>query len=165
MNKSKEWISFLNMTAHPEGGYYSVEYTSPYCITSSMIGETFENERPLSTSIYFLIEADNVSNLHRLKADEIWYFHDGAPLVIAEITKEGTYIEHALGLDITDGQQPQILIRAGSIFGSYSKGDYSLVSCMVSYGFHFDDFELFDRKSLLEIYPEHEAVIKKLTRG
>lgn len=163
MNKAKEWINRLNMQSHPEGGYYSLEYTSPYEITGEMIEENFHGKRPLSTSIYFLIEADNVSNLHRLKADEIWYYHDGASLVVAEITDKGEYIEHKLG--IHEGEKPQILIQAGSIFGSYSTGDYSLVSCMVSYGFHFDDFELFDRKTLLEKYPEHKQIITKLTKG
>lgn len=165
MNKAKDWIKELNMSSHPEGGYYSLEYTSPYEITGDMIGKEFNGKRPLSTSIYFLIEAENVSNLHRLKADEIWYYHDGAPLVVAEITSNGEYIEHALGLNIKEGERPQILIQAGSIFGSYSKGDYSLVSCMVSYGFHFEDFELFERQALLEKYPEHSKVITKLTRG
>ncbi len=164
MNKAHKWITTLDMQPHPEGGYYSLEYTSPYHITGDTIGKDFQGDRPLSTSIYFLIEAHNVSNLHQLQADEIWYYHDGSPLVVAEITAQGVYKEHKLGTDIQNGERPQVCIPSGSIFGSYSLGDYSLVSCMVSYGFHFDDFKLFDRKTLINQYPEYTEIITKLTR-
>jgi len=39
-----------------------------------------------------------------------------------------------------------------------------LVGCTVSPGFEFRDVELADRKELIEIFPEHEALIKSLTR-
>jgi hypothetical protein len=42
------------------------------------------------------------------------------------------------------------------------KDTYSLVGCMVSPGFDFQDFELFTQAELLEKYPQHEAIIKKL---
>lgn len=164
MKKRDQWINNLNMISHPEGGYYSVEYVSPHKITDKTLKVDFEGERALSSSIYFLIDEGNVSNFHRLKSDEIWYFHDGHPLTIAVISPDGSYSEHELGLDFEKNQRPQILVPAGSIFGSFTKTDYSLVSCMVSYAFEFEDFELFDRKDLLTQYPEHEDIIRKLTR-
>jgi predicted cupin superfamily sugar epimerase len=39
------------------------------------------------------------------------------------------------------------------------------VSCAVSPGFDFQDFELASRDSLLKSYPEHEALIVRMTRG
>lgn len=164
MRTKEQWIDYLNMQSHPEGGYYSVTYTSPFHITADAIEEDFEGTRPLSTSIYFLIEEGNVSNFHRLKADEIWYFHDGDPLTIAMIDEAGQYISKDLGLNFHEGQQPQLLVPKHVIFGSYPKKGFSLVSCMVSYGFDFHDFELFKRQELLEQYPEHHEIIMKLTR-
>ncbi|MFL6561911.1 MAG: cupin domain-containing protein, partial [Bacillus sp. (in: firmicutes)] len=42
------------------------------------------------------------------------------------------------------------------------KDTYSLVGCMVSPGFEFQDFELFTQNDLLLKYPQHEEVIMKL---
>ncbi|MDI5862155.1 cupin domain-containing protein, partial [Shewanella xiamenensis] len=51
------------------------------------------------------------------------------------------------------------------IFGSAMNQDgFSLVGCMVSPGFTFDDFELFSQEALLAMYPQHKAVIQKLSR-
>ena len=41
---------------------------------------------------------------------------------------------------------------------------FSLVGCMVSPCFKYEEFELFDRKELLEKYPKHREVILRLTR-
>ncbi len=40
---------------------------------------------------------------------------------------------------------------------------FALVGCMVSPGFEFRDFELFERDFLLEKYPQYEEAILKLT--
>lgn len=164
MKNLNYWINALEMTAHPEGGYYKVFYESNHYITDKELVVDFEGTRALSTSIYFLIDEKEVSNFHRLKSDEIWYYHDGQPLTIAVIDKMGVYTSYRLGLNIEAGEKPQVLVPAGSIFGSYSDQGYALVGCMVSYGFNFDDFELFKRTELLNAYPEHEEIIRKLTR-
>ncbi len=41
---------------------------------------------------------------------------------------------------------------------------YALVGCMVAPAFSYNSFELFDRKDLLQRYPNHKEVILKLTR-
>ncbi|MBN2795699.1 MAG: cupin domain-containing protein [Clostridia bacterium] len=159
------WIEKLEMIKHPEGGYYRSFYDCPIKIKAESIGEEFKGERALSSSIYFLIDSEDASNFHRLKADEIWYYHEGAPLTVAVITPEGQLKYHQLGLEFEKGQRPQVLVPAGCIFGSFVEQDYALVSCMVSYGFDYEDFELFERETLLNAYPEHEEIVKKLTRG
>lgn len=158
MHQSRYYIEHLKMTKHPEGGYYSESYRHP-----STCKDKEGNERPLSTSIYFLIEEEDASNFHRLKSDEIWYYHNGSPLTIVVITPEGLLETHVLGLDFEKNEKPQILVPAGSIFGSFVKEHFALVGCMVSPGFDFEDFELFDRQSLLKTYPEYESYIYKLT--
>ncbi|EDQ00215.1 hypothetical protein KT99_04862 [Shewanella benthica KT99] len=45
-----------------------------------------------------------------------------------------------------------------------NQSGFSLVGCMVSPGFTFDDFELFSQESLLAEYPQHEEVIRRLSR-
>ncbi len=72
-----------------------------------------------------------------------------------------------MGSDLENGQQLQLIIPAGSIFGSEvmgGKNNFSLVGCMVSPGFDFKDFELFTTSQLLKIYPQYEQQINRLTK-
>ena len=166
MKDANYFIEKLDMTAHPEGGYYKESFISAENITDSDLTTTFEDKRILWTSIYFLLRNGEVSNFHRLKSDETWYYHSGSPLTIYMITPEGEFITEQLGLDIEKGEKPQVLVPKNYIFGSAmnNKG-YALVGCMVSPGFEFRDFELFERDTLLNLYPKYKETIEKLTRA
>lgn len=158
-------ITKLSMIKHPEGGYFAKTYQSPISINGSTIGLDASEQRPLSTSIYFLLYDNEVSHFHRLKSDEMWYYQGGETLIVAIIDEKGNLIEQKLGLDLMSGEVPQLMVPAGSIFGSYveSGSGTSLVGCMVSFGFDFEDFELFEREELLSLYTNHSEIIKKLT--
>lgn len=152
------YIKHLGLECHPEGGYFKSSYTSDEAI------DAFGTSRKLFTSIYFLLGADDVSHFHRLKSDELWYFHGGSPLIVHVIDVAGNYTEHKLGLDMENGESPQVLVPKNSIFGSsvIENGEFSLVGCMVSPGFDFEDFELFSQTELLALYPQHERIIRKM---
>jgi predicted cupin superfamily sugar epimerase len=158
------FVKKLNMIAHPEGGFYKEIYTSEENITAKELKVDFEGSRILWTSIYFLLRDGEVSNFHRLKSDEMWYYHSGSPLTIYMISPEGELITEQLGLNIENGEKPQVLVPKDYIFGSAMNNEgYALVGCMVSPGFEFRDFELFNRNVLLEKYPQYEEIILKLT--
>lgn len=161
MYTAEYFIQMLDMLPHVEGGYYKE------CLLSSdPISQEEDSSKTLWSSIYFLLRTGEVSHLHRLKSDEIWYFHSGSPLTIYMISPEGELLHRQLGLDISKGELPQVLVPKGYIFGSaQNEAGYSLVGCMVAPSFSFEDFELFERKYLLERYPQHQAVIEKLTRA
>ena len=159
MKDSKFYIEKLSMIKHPEGGYFQESYRHGHEI------EYNNDRRSLATSIFFLIEKDDASCLHRLKSDEIWYFHDGQPLSIVVISPEGNLEVYKLGLDLDANERPQVLVPAGSIFGSYVNEGFALVGCMVAPGFEFEDFELFSREELLTAYPDHASYIKLLTKS
>ncbi|WP_144549623.1 cupin domain-containing protein [Bacillus sp. X1(2014)] len=158
------WVSKLGLTPHPEGGYYKRTFESDEQITDKELSVTFEGQRKLYTSIYFLLTSDDVSHFHRLKSDELWYFHAGSPLTIHVIDENGKYQELKLGLNLEKGEVPQILVKKNSIFGSsvMEEDTFSLVGCMVSPGFEFRDFELFTQDELIQKYPDHEEIIMKL---
>lgn len=157
---AEDWITYLDMSAHPEGGYYKQSFVSPEKISPS----THPAERNLYTSIYFLLRTQDVSHFHRLKSDELWYFHAGHATTVHILDANGNYRAEKLGLDIAAGERPQVLVEKGSIFGSTvdAKNGFSLVGCMVSPGFDFADFELLLQAELLELYPEHHGIINKL---
>ena len=133
------------LVPHPEGGYYKEIYKN-----QETIGGV-----PLATSIYFLLGREDISWYHQLQSDEIWYFHQGGTLLISMIMPDGSYKEALLGS--SPDASHQVVVPRHTIFGSkVVKGDYALVGCMVSHGFTFDEFEMFDYDELLQTYPEHK---------
>ncbi|EGA89801.1 hypothetical protein GPDM_08330 [Planococcus donghaensis MPA1U2] len=158
---AQERITRLDMTAHPEGGYYKQSFVSPEKVTTA----SHPQERNLYTSIYFLLQSHDISHFHRLKSDELWYFHAGEAVTVHILDENGSYRAEKLGLDIAAGERPQVLVEKGSIFGSTvdAEATFSLVGCMVSPGFDFADFELMVQSELLERFPKHEEIIKKMT--
>ena len=89
MYTGKYFIEKLGLKEHPEGGYYSECLKSSDIIDAHSVDAAFGGDRRLWTSIYFLLKDREVSRFHRIKSDEIWYYHSGTPLVIHIITKEG----------------------------------------------------------------------------
>lgn len=160
MMNAEDWITHLDMAAHPEGGYFKQSFVSPEKISL----DTHPAERNLYTSIYFLLRSQDVSHFHRLKSDELWYFHAGQTITVHILDVQGNYRAEKLGLDIAAGERPQVLVEKGSIFGSTVEADeaFSLVGCMVSPGFDFADFELLLQAELLEQFPDQEPIIRKL---
>ena len=161
---SQYFVSKLGLEPHPEGGYYKETFKSTEMITDQELTVHFEGKRKLYTSIYFLLTSNNVSHFHRIKSDEVWYYHAGSPLTIHIIDEKGEYSELKLGLNIDKGEVPQALVPKHSIFASSVMGEdtFSLVGCMVSPGFDFKDFELFTQEDLLSKYPSCKDVIMKL---
>lgn len=156
MRTAEYYIEKLKMEPHIEGGYFKE------CLLSK---DTLDGDRNLWSSIYFLIQEGEVSNLHVLKSDEVWYFHDGQPLTIYMISPEGELSAPKLGLNIEKGELPQLVVPKGYIFGAAKEGEgYSLVGCMVAPCFKYEEFYLCSRQELLEKYPQYEDIILRLTR-
>lgn len=149
-------VEKLELLPHPEGGFYKETYRSSHT--------TLNGNRSLMTSIYFLLTDKNFSRFHRIMSDEGWYFHEGTSLIVHELSEKG-YTQTKLGLDIQNGEVPFHLVNAEVIFGSSipQEDGYALVSCTVAPGFDFEDFELFDTQTLLNQYPEHAEIIRKLS--
>lgn len=154
--RAQELIDQLGLLPHPEGGFYRETYRSETTLNGT--------ERQLMTSIYFLLTGENYSRFHRITSDETWYFHEGNTLLVHTIDGE-THTAHHLGLANEAGNQPFLIVKGGTIFGSEVKdrSGYALVSCAVAPGFDFADFELFTASDLLPRYPQHKEIILKMT--
>lgn len=163
MNSAEYYIRKLQLQPHPEGGYYREIYRNPDILPGEIITR-YPKKRNLSTSIYFLLRSGDRSNFHRLASDELWYFHTGSPVRIHTISVNGDYSYIDLGMK-DPNPVFQVIISSGTIFGAEVKTDnsYSLLGCMVSPGFDFDDFELLERSYLLSEYPNHKEIIEKFT--
>lgn len=134
------YINQLMMREHPEGGYYRENFRSE----KIMQFPGFDAERSLCTSIYFLLDKGQTSALHKIRSDEIWYYHDGGTLEIIELDEAGNEIITRLGKNIFQGETLQHVVKAGRWFGARlaPETEFCLVGCQVSPGFDFRDFEL-----------------------
>lgn len=157
-------IRSLQLAPHPEGGWYRESYRAPVLV------EVHGKQRAASTAIYFLLGSSDFSALHRIAADEVWHFYEGADLEIASLDETGVLRRERLGRDPATGAVPQLVVPAGRWFGARlaaptEPGRFALVGCTVAPGFDFADFELADRTVLLQRFPEHAELICAWTRG
>jgi predicted cupin superfamily sugar epimerase len=160
------WLEQLRLTPHVEGGAFREVYRSELVIPRHSLPLLFQGDRNASTHIYFMLLKGQFSAFHRIAADEVWHFYSGDPLLIHEITHSGRLVTHRLGSDPDEATSLVTVIHAGSWFASAlaDGAEYALVGCTVAPGFDFADFELAERDVLVNQYPEHMALIRRLTR-
>ncbi len=164
--KAEYWIKKLRLTPlDPEGGYFRETYCSQEIIHKESLPDRYPAERVFSTAIYFLLAGEQVSKFHRLRSDEVWFYHAGSSLTVYIIERDGTLRQLRVGPDIDSGGQPQVFIPHGVWFGAKvdQENSYTLVGCAVAPGFVFEDFELANRKHLITDYPQHREIIELLT--
>ncbi|MEZ5578021.1 MAG: cupin domain-containing protein [Candidatus Competibacteraceae bacterium] len=156
-----DWIAHLRLAPHPEGGYFRRDYTAELTLDFP----DRSGPRPVATAIFYLLKGSQHSRLHRLKSDELWHFHLGSALTLHRLDRREGYVATKLGADPAAGQHLQIAVRAGCWFGATvdDPAGFSLLGCTVAPGFDFADFELANRATLIHQYPQHAALIERLT--
>jgi predicted cupin superfamily sugar epimerase len=132
-------VEALGLEPHPEGGWFRESWRSPAELETSD-----GRRRNAATSIHFLLHAGESSAWHRVRSDEIWFAHLGE--VTLELGGSGpdpvAGARAVVGADVAAGQRPQVVVPAGHWQRTAPGSDDALVSCVVSPGFDFADFEL-----------------------
>lgn len=140
-------VERLELSPHPEGGFYKETYRAPQRVHSSSQG----GERCAFTSIYFLLADNNYSAWHRVKSDESWFFHTGGDLAVYSLvpSEAGVPSLKVQTLGLSSGRF-ELTVPGGTWFAAkpVEPNSYVLVSCVVAPGFEFEDFELADREML-----------------
>jgi predicted cupin superfamily sugar epimerase len=133
-------VTDLGLRPHPEGGWFAETWRSDVGV------DTPRGPRPSATGILFLLEADQTSKWHRVASAELWLHHRGSAL---ELLLAGTGPRPGepgrvlLGVDVAAGQRPQVLVPAGCWQSARPAGSEAvLVTCVVSPGFDYADFEM-----------------------
>ena len=160
------WIEHLGLEPHPEGGYFRETYRAAGMIPGSALPANFRGgDRNYSTAIYFLLPSGQISALHRIQSDEVWHFYAGSSLTVVVLSQDGARRDLHLGPDLTQKQQFQAWVSAGSWFGAFvpEPDNYALVGCTVAPGFDFQDFDMGQREHLLAAFPQHQDIILRLT--
>ncbi|MEI6623926.1 MAG: cupin domain-containing protein [Actinomycetes bacterium] len=132
-------VSQLRLQPHPEGGWYRRIWTAPDELS------TTGGSRAVASSILFLLDAGGRSRWHRVhRSQELWLWLGGGRLVL-----ETSGSEHRPGPISTEVLGPvgvgatHHLVRAGQWQRAKTlDGRWSLVSCVLSPEFSFEDFEL-----------------------
>jgi predicted cupin superfamily sugar epimerase len=162
-SRVRELIDTLGLLPHPERGFYGETYRAGTRVTA----RSHAGDRHAATAIYFLVTAEEpVTSLHRLKSDEVFHLYEGGPLEIVRLHADGGWDVARLGLDLAAGERPQIVVPAGTWFGTVLAGGAShcLVGCTVSPGFEFADFELAEGPELEAQYPAAADRIRRMRR-
>lgn len=147
----------LSLQPHPEGGLFRQIHQSAQTVRSNEHGE-----RAAFTSILFLLEAPQVSRLHRIDAEELWNWHAGAPLDVHILSETGRQTRR---LGPGPGECFQTVVPAGVWFGAEvaSPDGFCLVGCVVAPGFEYRGFEMADRQALMCAFPTESETILRLT--
>lgn len=169
----QNWIEKLQLERHIEGGYFARSYQAEDKVITvhDRYNSNFSNKetsiRHAGSSIYFLLEKDDFSAWHKLKSDEMWHYYDGDSVItIHSIDEQGDYTQQTLGHPSLDpSAQFQVVVRSGVWFAAelVNKNSFALVGCTVFPGFEYEDFILANREKLIEKYPQHTKIIKRLT--
>jgi len=151
-----------------EGGFFAEMYRSEEVLPDVVLPDRYIGERPFSTAIYYLLEPDTCSVMHRLTSDEIYHFYLGDPVEILLLYPDGTGEVKVIGTDLEHGIYPQLVVPRGVWQGAHliPGGKFAFMGTTLAPGFDHHDFELGHRIELLETYPANDFghLIVELTR-
>jgi uncharacterized protein len=98
----------------------------------------------------------------------------GAGEVFQAVVKAGCWFASELAPEIaqTDvarekaaGKEKRVFAKTTTSRQSSDRQRFALAGCTVAPGFDFEDFELAKRAQLVALYPQHQALITRLTRS
>jgi predicted cupin superfamily sugar epimerase len=138
----------LALERHVEGGHYRRIYES----TSSLPFGDDQRNRPVATSIYYLLCAGEISRWHRVDADEIWHWYEGEPLEMLRFDPRDRQLSrHRLG-PVDHESAPAFVVPAGCWQAARPLGAYALVGCTVAPGYEWRGFStLYNAPSVVEL--------------
>jgi len=151
-----DWIARLGLEPHPEGGYFRRIYTSPRS------HPTLRGERPLITSIYYLLTREQPRcALHRNRSDILHYFLDGGPLEYLLLGADGVLRRQRLDAET------RFLVVAGGCWKAtrlLDGADHALVAEVVAPGFDYADHEFATECTLTREHPDQLDALKAYLR-
>jgi predicted cupin superfamily sugar epimerase len=147
-------IRDLQLSPHPEGGFFRRIYSSPLKLESGQ-----EERLAMSSILYLLTEEHPKGHLHRNRSDIVHYFMQGSAIEYILFDEESLGLSRVwLGPDLASGQVPWLVVPGGVWKASRlpSGEPYGLVAEAVSPGFEIEDMSLATSEWLGSHFPEVE---------
>jgi hypothetical protein len=158
----------LGLKPHPrEGGWYVRTYEAGEFVAGDAFSDgRYAGARRTGTAIYYLLEPETFSEMHRLQSDEVFHFYAGDAVEMLQLKEGGGGAVVSIGNDLLRGERPQVVVERGVWQGSrlMEGGRWALLGCTVSPGFEFEDYEPGVRERLCADWPEFAEEIAGLTR-
>ena len=164
---AEELIRILGLEPHPEeGGFFVETYRSDEQVALNGLPDRYTGARSHGTAIYYLLTPETFSEMHRLQSDEVFHLYLGDPVEMLQLWPDGEGRVVILGADLAAGMRPQVVVRRGVWQGArlVPGGSYALLGCTVAPGFEYVDYEPGQRDELIRNYPQHESLIRALTK-
>jgi hypothetical protein len=136
--RAAELVRELRLSPHPEGGQYREVFRSRRMVRT----DDGRSERWAATAIHYLICAGERRGLHRVASDEVWSWHEGAPLELLMVDPAFEVAHRVVLGPVGDGRMPMRVVPAGIWQGVRPLGDYALAGCIVVPGFERSDLRL-----------------------
>lgn len=158
--------SSLNLLSHVEGGSFLEIYRNNSTIPPVNLENGHHNsKRGWSSHIYYLLSGAEYSKFHRLRCDEgLSYYAGNTAMLVHCIAPDGTLTTNELD---PKAFKFYVNIPKGTWFGmelaNQSPDSYVLIGCTVAPAFDYAEFELGNRKTLIDDFPKHAILISKLT--
>jgi predicted cupin superfamily sugar epimerase len=143
--EAEDLIRRLQLSPHPEGGWYRELFRSKVRVAAD------GGVRSGLTTIYYLLERNQLSRWHVVTAAEIWHFYAGAPLELLTYDPATRDLTRTLLGSLVEGHQAVGIVEADVWQAARSTGAYSLIGCSVGPGFDFADFQF------ISALPDYQA--------
>ena len=160
-----ELVEYLGLNGHVEGGFFRRTYASDYTLLT-----TDDRERLSMSSIFYLLAAESpIGHFHLNQSDIVHYFHLGDPITYYLLHPTGELETVVMGSDVRNGQVLQLTVPGGvwkaSEIPSEGPHGFGLISEAVTPGFEYDDMTLGYQAQMLEAFPQHEELVKRLSHA
>jgi predicted cupin superfamily sugar epimerase len=118
------------------GGYFAETYRSAEMISPECLQGRYSGQRTVGTAIYYLLEPNTFSEIHRVPSDEIFHFYLGDPVEMLQLWPDGSGKRVLIDTDIESGMVPQLMVPHGVWQGArlVAGGQLALLGCTVSPG-------------------------------
>ena len=145
--RAAELIERLELSPHPEGGFYRETFRSALAVDPS----DGRFARSALTGIYFLLARGQHSAWHAVASDEIWTHLEGDPVRLWTFEPASRRLGSALlgpfGGEGAERREPQRAVHAGIWQAAEPTGEFGFGACFVGPGFDFADFRMLDAAS------------------
>jgi len=169
---AEELKRLLRLDPHPrEGGWFRQTWRAEETIPAQALPARYEHGRDAGraagTAIYYLLEPDSFSEMHKLASDEVFHFYLGDAVEMLQLWPDGTGRRVVLGPGVAGGEILQTVVPQGVWQGSrlVEGGRFALLGCTVSPGFEYADYESGGRTALVRGWPKWVEMIGRLTRS